>query len=402
MLRTFGNIKNRLLNYLHLPYYVLGFVYIVKVLILFVVKPVYEFDEVILTQISKQAPTKLLDSVSVDPHPPGFYFLLKFFPVENVLYSKLLILTLSFALFVLVIVYVYRSFTRSRALMIGLALFFASYSFFSIPSVLKQDSLSLPILLMIFFMALKFVESRKVRREEITLINLLSLILLFLGYVNYLYAVLIIAATFFVFKKDKYGQKLIFLQLLVFGLYIYLFGFTQLINNTQRFSLVSEIPNSIISSLNFHLTGFTKFNFWSDSVLFAIFGFIFYFVSNTKKAKLKGVSTAFIVLLVCLIISLGYLAKLYVRVRYIVFLYFLLTFICGLVIFRLSSKFPNFRKYFISIFIFYLLSNTFVYASNLALTQRGENTVVAILNDTAIKTDRLGYVTDYNLGTMVF
>ena len=63
-------------------------------------------------------------------------------------------------------------------------------------------------------------------------------------------------------------------------------------------------------------------SFWSDSVLFAIFGFIFYFVSNTKKAKLKGVSTAFIVLLVCLIISLGYLAKLYVRVRYIVFLYF--------------------------------------------------------------------------------
>lgn len=289
------------------------------------------YDESVVTIISKQPISELLKTISAEPHPPGYYLFLKLLPRENPFLTKFYMTSISYFLVFASLLYAKRTgLLLKHRLSLGLALFFSSYTFLTITSDIKQDSLSFPLLLFFLFLFLKIADNVKGSVKEIFVINMLQVLLLFLGYVAYSWGLFMLLILFVYSKRAKLVGWSLILQVSVLILFLYFFGFDQIVLNNQRFFWFNEYRNSMLSALSTHLTGGQNISFATDLAILIILVPALYFYTTLKVTNLESRKKYYYLGLITLIVFLvSYQNKYFVRVRYSYAAFFLLSVFAG-------------------------------------------------------------------------
>ncbi len=234
--------------YLILIIYTLLFSLAVKLAVVISFNFPYSYDEIIVTEVSKQPLPKLLDTVLAEPHPPGFYLFLKLFPVDNIMLTRILLIALFYAGVAAALFCGYKSkIIRRYGMEVGIILFFSTLPFFVVPSYAKQDTVSLLLLLPTLFLLLNYSESK--RQKTLTLAVILIFMQFFIGYVYFVYSFVMLLIT--ILSSDSFS-KIFFKKnwyLFLFGLpsllYLLTYFPAQLSSNLHRFRWLEDVPSGI-------------------------------------------------------------------------------------------------------------------------------------------------------------
>ncbi|GEM_PF-6901395 len=334
-------------------YFILILGYSLNLIFISIFKYNYSYDEIIVTEISKQPISTLLNTIKAEPHPPGFYFLLKFLPVDNPTATKLIITSASFILSMGTIFFLHKKELINKfKLKHGLVLFFSSYTFLSISTEVKQTSLSAPILLL--FLSTLFYTANKNKISPINLItiNISALLLLSLGYINYLIGLFTLIAICLI-KKNKLLIYSSIFQLIILLFFLKLFALDQIIINTHRFSWINEFYSNPINLLSTHISGFYSQHPALDIplIFFLLLIFLGIYKNNTKTPK--AFYYAQIVALILFLITI--ITKTSVRVRYSTPLLFTLSTLAGWGLIALNNAFKTNSLYKPTISLFFCL-----------------------------------------------
>lgn len=234
----------------------------------------YWLDENIVSIISKQNLPLLFETVKAEPHPPGFYIFLKLFAVDEVFPTRLALVFISYFLSLLALIWGYKNNVVSEyKLSWGMSLFISSYTFLELTAHIKQEILSFPILLLFFLVTLKAIKpEEKPNTGSIFLLNLLTLLILSLGYLYYLVAILTLISITLKFRKSLLSRFLLATQLIIFTSYFVLFAREQLLLNATRFSWHNQNYNSFWRALSIHLIGYSFNGVFSDVLVLIFIG----------------------------------------------------------------------------------------------------------------------------------
>ncbi len=289
------------------------------------VRPGYWYDEIIVTEVSKQPLPQLMDTVKAEPHPFGLYILLKLFPVENPILNRLVVLTVSASLVFLALVIAFKTgILKEYSLSYGISLFLVSTISNLLLSNIKQDFLSLPLFILFAVFALLYVKKHSVP-ILITLFLLVS-VSLFIGYISFFKLALLFFLIIALVRRTKLGY--FFLATLA-GLtitYFYFYGYEQLLTNTTRFTWVGSYPATLFSSLNYALShNYSSSSILVDATVLGLIISVTLFSISKEKKFYEKVSTY---LLIGFFV-LGMLDSGLVRTRYVFEVFILLFVISG-------------------------------------------------------------------------
>jgi len=381
---------------IYLPFIVLILSLVVKIIILLHIPSFYVFDEIIITQISRLSLPQLLNTIRVEPHPPLFYLFLKMFPIENVLISKIIITLVSYLLFFLAFLYAFqRKIIQNHKLSLGLTIFVISFGFLEITSRVKQDSVSLPILFIIAFISLNMARlPSSLNIKELLTAHFLTLVLLFTGYIAYFQAMLVLLLATIYLHKFSVPRYLYLAQALVLSVYFSLYGYSQLVANSQRFTWVNDLYNSLLYAIRAYLGGYSGINFYVEALLIA---FAFFFIKSLIKPP--SINRQFFLNVVYLIVFLtitAYVTKFFVTIRYISFLFLLISLAVG---WGITSSFT--KKGYIYLFVAIVFTvNLTYYAVDIVSSTRGNETIESILNRYS-KTSKVGLLMDSTISPLI-
>jgi len=381
----------------NLPFLVLFTGFLGRLLVIYVVKENYWYDEIIVTQISTQSIKLLLDTIKAEPHPPGYYLLLKMITALDPIIVKLLTTTASFLISLLALLY-----ARSKKIIshfnlsLGLAWFFASFSFFSISKDVKHDSITFPVFLLFIFLILCLIKEKKnFKAKEIVISHALVLFMLFFGYIYYLQSLVILLIVSIYYTKKRLPKYLLIFQIVTLAVYIKLFAFDQIVINVGRFSWFGENYNSLLISITQHLTGITIANFWTDFQLILFFGSITLVLFQKPKFVNLFLHNT-LLLITILIIIVTYSVGLFSRVRYVSFLFLLLSVLAGWGIYSFKRKYKLLYYYFTALFIVYPLIHSYnaIRLSKIKNTTYSEEILASSDNN-------IGYLEDHPLAPYI-
>ncbi len=338
----------------HLPFFVLTTIFLSRIVAYLTFPVILEHDEVVVSEISKLPVKELLNVVVAEPHPPGFYLLLKLIPFDEKNLVKITLSAIGFLLFTISLLISYKKgLVQKYKFAFGLSLFFASNLVVSVFSTLKQDIISFPLLLSLFFLVISLFEKRKLEIRNFLYIHVLLLLLLFFGYIAYIEGLLLLFLVTFYFYKEKIPKYLFGFQLLVLSIYIRFFAFEQFLINLNRLLWIKGIENSFIHSTSRFLTGMVPENVWIDLVFLTFF--ILLLTGFRQISKIKKKEVGFGLAIVFLILFFGsYVTRSFVRERYTLFLFFLASVIWGLGVVGVSKSY-KFVTQIVSLFIIILM-----------------------------------------------
>lgn len=313
---------------LYLPLVVLAVGVVVRIATIYLVDVSYLYDEIIVTRISRLEISQLFETIQFEPHPPGFYILLKALPVFSAQYTKIVITLVSFLITLYTLGYAYKKrLLEKYKISTGIALFLASYTFFDLSTTVKQDSISFPLLLLLVFVLVN-VASRKDKRKkkELLFAHLLTVVLLLLGYIYYFQALLLLFFLTVYLRKIRLAKYMFLAQLVVLSIYMLLYGFDQAINNLSRFAWISENTLSFVDTLSGNIMGISN-HFVSDVHLITFIGLIVFAAIKLTKGRQRELFMP-VAGLAAVLTGFGYIGF-FVRGRYVVFLMFLLSILAG-------------------------------------------------------------------------
>ena len=113
------------------------------------------FDETIVDRISQLRAETFIETIKSEPHPPGFFFLVKLLSPLRFPFKKIILLLLCYFMYLKVIQYgLANKVIQKFKLSSGLILYFGSFGFMMISGKLKQDLVSFPLFLLFFFSVL--------------------------------------------------------------------------------------------------------------------------------------------------------------------------------------------------------------------------------------------------------
>lgn len=346
-------MPKRLFSIYNLPFFALFAVLVIHILNTVFITQYYSYDEIIVTQISKQYLYLLFDTVSSEPHPPFFYIILKVFSVEDANVTRLILGTFSLFLVSLSLLYAKsKNLLKKYKLHIGLAIFFVSYSFMFTITRVKQDILSFPFLLASFFIFISLIETRITNKKQYIALNVIALLLLSINYLAYFVSFVLLFALYLV-RKQKEGVYSIIFQFIVLLIYLKLFGLDQLFLNVGRFGWMISLPNSFIHSISIHLSGLLPPN---NIALVIIIVFTLLIINSFSKIVMdfrnRKYLTVSLVLITFLLLFVSYFGKLYVQSRYLSFVFLLLSVFMGWGI----NRFNNNKIVIVLVTIFFLVA----------------------------------------------
>lgn len=318
--------------YKYLPFIILFLVLLMQVLILTAVKPFYTYDETILVTISRQPLALLFNTLLAEPHPPGLYLLLKLLPTTDIFLTHLTGMVLNVLLLSIALIYGYKSkVMESYDLVPGVSLVFTTVAFFLINSNIKQEFITLPLLMLAFFIMLNaFLKPAHNRFFTFTILCGLSLIIFCFGYIFYAISMLCCLAVLVSMPFKKGYIVPLAVQASCIALYGWFFGFHQLLINTGRFNWFDNNFNSFFRTLSIFVTGAVYYNVWADIIVVLLMGFlgvlVYHYAHMPKKKKLMIGITA---LSAASLIALYYFGHFFVRPRYVFPLFFLFFLLVG-------------------------------------------------------------------------
>lgn len=314
----------------------------------------YNYDDYVVTTVALQPFSQFWDTLQSEPHPPGFYLLIKlisrFLPPPILL--KMTLTGISYMLLAFSIIFASKKKLIERyKLRSGLAIFFCSFGFLEITNYIKQDILTFPLFFSYLFYILSKVSQKKISTREWVCLHLGAIPIFFLGYIYYAQAVaiLLVFAMYQIFLNKnlaKYISSFFLIQIILITIYGLLFEFNQLHTNLDRFGWVARQNNDLLSNLSAFLTGASPHQLITD---ISVLGFVLLvFLAVSKEIKRKHTFRFFFIFLSTSILLFTYGFNLFSQTRYSI-----LFFLCASVIAGWGMEFV--RQKWIQILIFFLL-----------------------------------------------
>jgi len=282
----------------------------------------YWYDEIITTEISREPTETLINNIHSEPHPPGFYYLLKVFPVDNQALTRLCILLLSHSLLILSIVFATKSGVISKYnLQYGFAVLVASPFWIDLSSSVKQDSLSIPLLIFAMLLGLHQIKTKS--HKSFMALALVVILSLSIGYINFIKACVVLVLSFFV-KPTRLKAYIVSIVLFASLIFISVFGHEQLLANTGRFAWQKDQYQGIVTIIYYSIGGSlsTKGTLFLADIIF-ILSIAFLLAAKNKIVENKKFITAYLALLTVYIFVIGVASNRYiieVLLIYVVFI----------------------------------------------------------------------------------
>lgn len=312
---------------------------LVRMIVLTVIGVPYWYDEIIFISFSKQSLPQLLETLMAEPHPPGFFLLLKLFPVENVAVTRLSMLVISYALVGIGLWYGYKTKIIQKAnLSWGIALFLVSYSFYSATMYVRDRSISIPLAFCGILILINILDRGKknIPIAEIGGIGVIGVLLLFLSYdVFGLFMIAVILLSLYIRKRELFGISGVIGA--VAGIYGWAYGVSQILGNHDRGIWFSYVYNSLFHSFYKHIAGVLPYDLMTDAaflIYLVLIGFALSEVRSLKKQHVFwGVAVGVLVW-----IGVSYALHLLPRAHYVAIVYLLVSIIAGWGMERIAHK----------------------------------------------------------------
>jgi hypothetical protein len=358
----------------------------------------YWYDEVVVLDISKQDVGLLLNTIISEPHPPGFYLFLKLLGINSIFEGRLFITIISYFLVFITLVYGYKQkIINNYNISTGLSLFLCSFTFLEITSFIKQDSISFPVFLFFLLTILKLINEPSKNTTTIFLAITSSLLLLFLGYIPYVISISILIGCLYICKQIRPLIATLILHVGLFSVYYLYFFESQLKHNQGRFSWLAENYNSFGNALSKHLTGMPLYNLSTDLIFFIFLTLLSLSVYTIylRKRILQGSKNLlrlqqFLPFIIAVLMALSYITQAFPRIRYVYFLYFLLSIYAGWGLDFLLEK--NKKAVLLVIFFFFSSFNYFI----IQQTHDIKRSMYEFMEDEA-KNDTFGFIDEHPL-----
>ena len=216
-------------------------------------KPGYWYDEIIVTEISKQPVLELLDTIKAEPHPPGFYLLLKLLPTDNPINTRIIIASTGTLLMVLgILVGGKLGVLKKHNLNAGIILLVLSPFWIQQVTTIKQDVITTPLMLLNFIVLIKYSERKQFK--YLLLAYIVFFILFFFGYIN---ALVCFSCLCLVSLRKKSNKEfyIFFIVVLFLSAYLLLGGYTQFKENFSRFGWQENQYASLLALLKVSVGG---------------------------------------------------------------------------------------------------------------------------------------------------
>ncbi len=298
----------------------------------------YWLDEIIQTQISKQNISEILETTVSEPHPPGFYFLLKILPVENRIVTRLWIVTAGGLMTLAVMWWGYYSGVIAKyRLATGLAIFFSTYLFLELTSNIKQETIGFPICLLLLFMALRLRETKGKSGWLMPAAFVVQTLLLLIGYVNYFWSLILTAGLWLKFKSRKTVKLYLGGQIIIMGIYYLIFGRFQLAANSGRFSWTNDYLNSLWGVINKSITSQSLGVWYDDMIVFLFCGLVYIGWKQIRIRNLREVMRIWSGIIL-ITLPIMYTAHFFVTTRYFATPFLWLCMVAGWGLEHLSRK----------------------------------------------------------------
>ncbi|MDQ3098326.1 MAG: hypothetical protein M3Q44_01115 [bacterium] len=376
-----------------LIYFILLILFFVKVIAITFLPVTFEYDEEIITQISKQPFYDLFQTLYAEPHPPGIYLLLKGVGVFGDYATKIFFVSISTALMFFALWYMARSkLIEHFRLGMGLLIFLSSAGYFASSVTLKQDAISLP-LFFLFVSTCFAIITKDTKRARVSLL-LLQIALLFFSYLYFAASILILFALWGFYKKTGFIRVVVF-NLLIFFVYFISFGAEQLYLNSSRFTWIEYAQNSFVRA--FGLQFFQSRNFGMLTLVALIFSAILlYFLSVQKNIRSYEKYSLYCVPIIFII---GYLGKLFVTARYASVLFLFYSIILGWSI----SYFKINRAYILTVVgAIFLIPGLVFGLLHSIVVQNQTHSLIASINSFAAGPSYIGFIVDHPIYPYVF
>lgn len=273
----------------------------------------YWLDEIIVTDVSRQPLKLLFDTITAEPHPPGFYLFLKLLPVADMSATRMILVALSYALSAAVLAFGYiKGIVQRFRLQYGLSLFFATYSFLELSAHVRLEILAFPLMLLFLLLAVLIWDSESVRPPVWLAFAFSLTALMGIGYVYYFFC-LAIGAALFLRRRQPALLFILLAQSALGGTYFLLFGRFQLLTNSGRFAWLGDHSNSLIEAFKTSLAGNGSGELIADLVVL-LFAYLTVSLIPSLRGKNRLAVPVGVISLVLIVIS--YPLHLNVRTRY--------------------------------------------------------------------------------------
>jgi hypothetical protein len=371
----------------------------IKVAIIGIIHPVfYNFDETIITQISKLPLANFFNTVAAEPNPFGFYFLLRYFPVNDIFLSKIILTLLTSTIFLLGL-YLERKVIKDTNLIYGILIFLISYGVIDMLSILKQDSLSIPIFTIAFLESIKILKYEKYSYTSYIFLNILTIFLLLLSTIHYLEILGIILLITFSKKSKQIIINFLIPQAITYVIFFFFYGFTEYLLVFERLGkfAITMFPNSAVSSLSQFMLGVQPGNIVNDILIV----FILFNIYTFLTFKNKQITEKFILLITLLFFIIFSGFNLFTEVRYSVSFYLLICLIIGWVLKKYSSEIKRYNtELIISLsLILITLGNLFIWARSLYISELSSKHLQKTINSFSTP---IGFISDNELNTFTY
>jgi hypothetical protein len=375
---------------------------------------IYNFDEYVVTIVGLQDFSQFWDTLHSEPHPPGFYLLIKFMSqlFAPPLSLKLAFKTLTTSLYLISLLYFLRQKDTLRKLNLewGIVLVLLAGNFLTMMSNLKQDIISAPLYLLLFFMALTQVVSKQYSFKKELSIALLLTTLFFIGYLNYFFGLLWVLSCRAINYKEVLGSlkqswkskvPIWFAHFSVITVYLWMFGIEQWQINQTRFTWVSHQSNSLLHSFSLHLSLLVPGEILSDICLISILFLIsFALYKREQLFKMHDEALKRVFFLFCaaagLLLLICYFGKFFSQTRYAFPLFIILSILAGWGITLFKKK-----VVILAILLFLLGIKTAVYSIANEMINAG---FIAMMENIAAHTKekKYGFVSSSPSGALYF
>lgn len=298
--------------------------------------PCYDYDETIITSISRQPLEMLIDTVKAEPHPPTFYIFLKVFNTENIIVTKIFTTIIALSL-TIISFYVgeKKNLWEKHKLYPALLLITLSTGYLYSISRVKQDFITIPLTILFFTIYLLYR-----REKEIKYLNWMFLISMIIGSLGirplanlvpiWLFELIKEILLSIKSKKITSNTKNILIRGLLIGLvfnsYMGIYGTEQLAINKYRLAWTYEGTNSLGVAIVYSFLPYNSIKPYAEFILVLTFLalFIKYIQANKTQDSDKLNLTKDLYQILLLNILFGYATQSFTQIRYAFLSIFLL------------------------------------------------------------------------------
>jgi|GEM_PF-5891133 len=311
--------------------------------------PALDYDEIVVFNISKQPWDVFVKSISSEPHPIGFYLILKLISWRGNFLTRTILLVLGNSLMALSLLIgnKYKVWERNK-LYPGICLFIASYAFFTCTTRVKQDVLTTPLLFLFLTLYLIFKDTKNT--TALSFMTLTTVVMMLLGLRPFINSLVIWIYELTLQTKAKRNAesntlRQIHICLLVIGLffvtYMGAFGISQVVNNLDRMVWVKNFDNNfsrIITQVYLPFKGASRYSEVSFALLLTL---IIKELKGIKEGKIKGTEKDILVITIATLI-LGYITQSYVNIRYSIFMLLLFNLLISKYLYKINLNIVSF------------------------------------------------------------